>query len=409
MTINRRGFVASALGAVTLGRARASTGSARAFDPLTLSQSKGEPVEGPLDQNPIRRRGVGLRGLNAAKAWPGLTLFAPLGGRDVFLIDLRGNVVHSWKVPYQPGMYGYVTEHGTLFYNGQIPNATFLGKQPYMGGSALEMDWNGRILWEIKRPDHHHDGRLLKNGNVMLICGRELPADVASRVRGGRTGTEVEGGKIWGDYLVEVTTRGDVVWEWRAWEHLDPEKDALTEVQDSRSEWTHCNSVWEEPDGNLLVSFRNISTIIRVERRTGNILWKLGAPPLAGQHAPYGLANGNILVFVNGPHRLDDSMPHSSAIEVNPATGEIVWKFQEPRLMNFFSPRISNAQRLPNGNTLVNEGNFGRFFEVTHDGEVVWEYVNPHFGPASASAPMQQNGVFRAYRYSEDEIARMRR
>jgi hypothetical protein len=94
---------------------------------------------------------------------------------------------------------------------------------------------------------------------------------------------------------------------------------------------------------------------------------------------------------------------------VNPATKAIVWKYQEPRPFNFFSPRISNAQRLGNGNTLVNEGNFGRLFEVTSDGEVVWEYVNPHFGPETAAPAMQQNGVFRAYRYAEDEIARMRR
>jgi hypothetical protein len=70
---------------------------------------------------------------------------------------------------------------------------------------------------------------------------------------------------------------------------------------------------------------------------------------------------------------------------------------------NFFSPRISNAQRLPNGNTLINEGTFGRFFEVTSEGDVVWEYVNPYFsGPPNA----QNNLVFRVYRYTAEEIAR---
>ena len=73
-----------------------------------------------------------------------------------------------------------------------------------------------------------------------------------------------------------------------------------------------------------------------------------------------------------------------------------------------FSPRISNAQRLPNGNTLINEGTFGRFFEVTRDGDVVWEYINPHFGPVTAPAKLQDNWVFRAYRYSDEEIARAR-
>ena len=63
---------------------------------------------------------------------------------------------------------------------------------------------------------------------------------------------------------------------------------------------------------------------------------------------------------------------------------------------------------LPNGNTLVNDGWFGCFFEVTLDGEVVWEYVNPYFGPASEPANAQNNNVFRVYRYTEKEIARAR-
>jgi hypothetical protein len=58
---------------------------------------------------------------------------------------------------------------------------------------------------------------------------------------------------------------------------------------------------------------------------------------------------------------------------------------------------------LPNGNTLIDEGWFGRFFEVTPEGDVVWEYVNPYFGgPPKA----QSNAVFRVYRYTAEEIAR---
>lgn len=53
-------------------------------------------------------------------------------------------------------------------------------------------------------------------------------------------------------------------------------------------------------------------------------------------------------------------------------------------------------------------GQFGRFFEVTPGGEVVWEYVNPYFGPETAAAAKQMNNVFRVYRHSEDEIAKVR-
>jgi hypothetical protein len=204
-------------------------------------------------------------------------------------------------------------------------------------------------------------------------------------------------------YLLEMTTKGEVIWEWRSWEHLDPVQDCITATQDNRDVWTVANSVSEMFDGNLLVSFRDISTVVMIDRRNGAIYWKLGAPPLSGQHAPYMLPSGNLLLFDNGPHRLDESFPFSRVLEIDPETKQIVWKFQESIPSNFFSPRISNAQRLPNGNTLINEGWFGRFFEVTRDNELVWEYVNPFFtGPSAA----QSNRVFRVWRYSDEEIAR---
>ena len=79
---------------------------------------------------------------------------------------------------------------------------------------------------------------------------------------------------------------GRVVWEWRTWEHLDPETDCITAVQDQREAWTHGNGVAELPNGDIALSFRNISTVIIIDRKTGKIIWKLGAPPLSGQHAP---------------------------------------------------------------------------------------------------------------------------
>ena len=56
------------------------------------------------------------------------------------------------------------------------------------------------------------------------------------------------------------------------------------------------------------------------------------------------------------------------------------WVYMAPDTMSFYSPFISGAQRLKNGNTLINEGARGRFFEVTPDGKTVWEYLNPYRG-----------------------------
>jgi len=359
----------------------------------------------PVEQVKAKRAGVGLRACDHDRACPGFTLFAPQSGDGkVYLIDLDGGVVHSWQMPYPPGNSGYLTERGTLFYNGKIIEQSdrFIAGQPWKAGVALEADWHGKVLWEVRQPDHHHDGLRLRNGNVLLICLAQLPQHWVSQVKGGRPGTE-HNGVMYADYLVEMTTDGRVVWDWRTWEHLDPETDRITAVQDLREAWTHANGLAEMRSGDIVVSFRNISTVIIIDRKTGDVIWKLGAPPLSGQHAPMPLSNGNLLLFDNGPHRLDHTMTFSRVIEVDLATQQIVWKYQERRECEFYSPRISNARRLPNGNTLVCEGDFGRFFEVTSEGELVWEYVNPYFGEGPSGL---NNRVFRAYRYSAKEIAR---
>ncbi len=363
-----------------------------------------------VDQQRVRRMRTGLIAHDPAQALQGYTLFAPmLGDGTVYLVDMQGETVHTWRMPYRPGAYGYLLDSGHLFYSGKVMEdlERFEAWPRFKAGAALEMDWNGKVLWEIKHPDHHHDARKLRNGNVMLLCLRALPASLAARVTGGLAGTEAPGGTIYADYLLEVTTGGRIVWEWRSWEHLDFDTEVLT-PQDHRAEWTHANTVAEMDDGNLVVSFRNISTVVIVERRTGRVIWKLGSPPLAQQHDPRPLPNGNLLIFDNGPHRRDHPVPYSRVIEVDPRTGAIVWEYRDQSLFDFFSPYISGAQRLANGNTLICEGCDGRIFEVTAGGEVVWEFVSPHFAH-EAGRPGLNNWVFRAFRYSADEIERARR
>jgi Arylsulfotransferase (ASST) len=380
-------------------------------------------VMAAIEQNTLKRRGVGLLASDPERAFREFTLFAPLfaENRNVYLIDLQGNVVHTWNMPYSPGLSGYITERGTLFYNGRTPESSFLSRFPFKGGVVLEADWNGKVLWQVHHPDHHHHGILLRNGNVLLNCMGQVPDEIAGRVRGGMVESDMpsgqyasqpqaDAGKMYSDYLAELTPAGKTVWEWRTWEHLDPVSDGIAEVQAPRTMWAQGNSVEELPDGDILASYRPTSTVVRISRKTGKIAWKLGPPTVAGQHAPTLLGNGNVLIFDNGVHRLDDSMPYSRVIEINPATNEIVWKYQDKPGWNFFSPRMGNAQRLPNGNTLITESSSGRIFEVTKDGEVVWEYVNPLFGTPLFGGPPTSlsNQVFRALRYSSEEIARAR-
>jgi Arylsulfotransferase (ASST) len=365
-----------------------------------------DPRDTTVDQQRVRRTRTGLIASDPERAFPGFTLFTPMfGDGTAYLVDLRGEVQHTWRLPYPPGLHGYLLDNGHLFYGGKIHDGRprFDAWERFKSGAVLEADWNGKILWEVRHPDHHHDARKLANGNVILLCLGPLPDALRSRIKGGLPGTEADG-TIYADYLVEMTTDGDVLWEWRSWEH--PETEIIT-AQDRREEWTHGNTVAELPGGNLVVGFRNISTVVIIERSSGKIVWKLGSPPLAQQHDPRPLPSGNLTIFDNGTHRRDHPAPYSRVIEVDPRTGAIVWEYRDQSLFDFFSPYISGAQRLPNGNTLICEGCDGRIFEVTPDGLVVWEYVNPHFAMAEGR-PGLNNWVFRAFRYSPDEIARAR-
>lgn len=97
----------------------------------------------PAEQIKVKRSGIGVRACNAERACPGFTLFAPQsGGGKIYLIDIDGKVVHTWQMPYPPGNYGYLTERGTLFYNGKVieDSNRFISRQPWKGGAALEAD-----------------------------------------------------------------------------------------------------------------------------------------------------------------------------------------------------------------------------------------------------------------------------
>jgi hypothetical protein len=115
----------------------ATTGSAWALE-ILMSQL--------VEQNALKRRGVGLRTCDPERACPGFTLFAPVfeQNRTVYLINLQGELVHSWLLPYAPGLSGYLTERGTLLYNGRTSENNFLSRFPFKGGVVLEADWNGK-------------------------------------------------------------------------------------------------------------------------------------------------------------------------------------------------------------------------------------------------------------------------
>lgn len=374
----------------------------------------------------MRVASLGQKGLtwyNPAKAYKGYTLFTPTYTKDVWLIDMEGRFINHWRMPWRPGAHGVLLPNGNLLYAGKVktsrewglPAGGFSG----IGGVLLEVDWDGNLVWKAEVPYQGHDFYPMENGHIMykgiVYDNREskglLPAELITKVTGGLPGTELNG-KMWGDRLFEIDRDGKQVWEWVAYEHLDPEIDALCPLE-VRYVWPYINSVWVCRDGNVLVSCRNTNEVIKIDKASGKVIWRWGKDELGHQHDCRELDNGNILIFDNGAHRPTLEPSYSRSIEVNPKTNRIVWQYVADPLSDFYSAICGGSERLPNGNTIICESTSGRMFEVTNEGELVWEYINPLAGPAAAwdhihssAAPVGgfvlSNIVFKAHRYGPD-------
>lgn len=348
---------------------------------------------------------VGLIHHTPAACQRGYTLFSTTrGGRDAYLIDMEGNVVHSWNSP-EGIHYSYLLDNGNLLCRTMPPQDA--GGVETVGGSSasiIELDWDGNLVWAYRDNTLHHDYERLPNGNTLLLMWDPIPEDLAAQVQGGYDVDFAPG--MLGDVVREVTPDGAIVWEWRSWEHLDTNEDILGPL-DARREWTHGNCLNVTPDGDLLVSFRLTNTVGIVDRATGAFKWKWGPGEIDHQHHPTWLDSGRVLIFDNGSHRRGTSF--SRVVEVDPATNEIHWQYQGMPAISFYSYNISSAERQPNGNTLICEGAPGRMFEVTPRGEIVWEYINPFFmysGAAGGVGGMEYtNATFRCHRYGPDHPA----
>ncbi len=319
-------------------------------------------------------------------------------GRNVWLIDLTGCILHRWQTENLPGNYGELLANGNLLFAGRtLPPAIpeFAGN----GGQLVEYDWHGDIVWEYRDPYLSHCFTALANGNVLVAKWRDVPDAIAREVRGGQAGSERDG-KIYGEAVQEIDRDGAVIWEWLTYDHLDPATAVIGPLH-PRDRWTNLNALHEMPDGRLLMSFRCIDTVVIVDRETGAIDWRWGPGHIAGQHNPTWLGDGRVLLFDNGAHRCYTTIDYSRVIEVDTATDEIVWEYKENPVYDLSSFICSGAQRLPNGNTLICECTKGRLFEVTRDGDLVWEFASPFYYEHPIFGT--NNMVFRCTRYAADD------
>lgn len=346
---------------------------------------------------------------NPSKAYNGYTLVWVEMGKDAWLIDMQGYIVHRWRMPGPPALHGVLSPNGNLISAIHVKTAEELGLTGAfsgIGGLLLEVDWEGNPVWEYEAPYQEHDFCRMDNGNTLYISWDpegHVPRDMAARIKGGLPGTEHKG-VMWGDVVREVNPAGEEVWKWFAYQHLDPEIDSLCPLS-HRGLYPCINSVFSLPNGDILLSMRHIDTVAIIDKDTGDVKWRWGRGEIAHQHDATLLDNGNILLFDNGTQRRGFGPTYSRVLEVNPATGKIEWEYKSDPPTDFYTATMGGCERLPNGNTLICESLKGRVFEVTHEGEMVWEFVVPFYYLFDYPGEYKgewMNALFRVHRYGPD-------
>lgn len=363
-------------------------------------------------------RQPGLTFHNRAYSYKGYTLFTPIGGDSVLLLDMDGQVVHRWRFPGVRPEYAYLTERGTIVYRSLPsgpPAAAFKPAReddppmpleerarvlPSNYRFLREASFEGETLFEYEDPLLHHDFQLTAQDTFLATRFVQMDKALSDRVRGERRARRAHHPMLT-DEILEIDRSGKIVFSIRLDEVLDPRLDPLAPLE-RRIEWTHANSIWQSDDGRrILFSCKNASRVGVIDKETRLLVWRFGHPVTSGQHHARWLPNGNVHIFDNGLRR--EGLPFSRVIEVDPAKSSIVWEYQANPPFSFFSPHISSADRLPNGNTFICEGVSGRFFEVTARGETVWEWHNPFV--QTVRGDQQSFAVWRADRYGPDHPA----
>ncbi len=362
-----------------------------------------------VDQVTQRRRGVGLIAHDPAASAGGYTLIAPqTADGNVYLVGMDGEVVHHWKMPLRAGRHAVILPNGNMGYNGNHAHSPDLypAWSMWHGGDFSEVTPEGEVVWHYEDPAHHHDARWLANGNLLYAACAPVPAGFAERGPGGTAHGPDE--TMYGDVIREVNRAGELVWEWKAWEHLKPE-DFPIHPGFGRYHWPLVNGLDVDAQGRVLMSLRTTAGIIGVDKASGDV--KLHIPPsvVSHQHAPVALANGNILAFDNGNFRTGAHVAFSRVLEIDPATNTVVWAYADEMVNAFFTAFMGNAQPLWNGNVHITESATGRLFEVNREGEVVWEYILPWFAEypdaaARKTGPGRLNSVFQTYRYTAGQL-----
>ena len=304
---------------------------------------------------------------NTSQSFDGYTIFSAYFGKETYMIDNCGKLVHSWPSDMAGSRNPqHLLEDGTLVRSGSVGNQAFGSSS---SGGFEKLDWQGNVVWRYSLSDTnfvaHHDFIVLPSGNILTAVWETR--STSERVNAGRNPANMNG-SFWTDKIVELKPIGSdsavVVWEWDIWDHLvqdfspaannfgvvsdHPELIDINLMSNASGSWMHMNSLDYNPALDQIVfSLRNFNEIMIIDHSTttaeaashsggnsgkgGDILFRWGNPANYGrgttsdrqlfqQHdakwIKHGVYTGAISIFNNGLGR--PAGPHSSVEVVVP-------------------------------------------------------------------------------------------
>ncbi|HYV90572.1 MAG TPA: aryl-sulfate sulfotransferase [Chitinophagales bacterium] len=218
-----------------------------------------------------------------------------------------------------------------------------------------------------------------------------------------------------GCIIQELDSNNNVIFQWRSWDHYSILDGDHVIFSNAIIDYCHANAIEEDNDGNLLFSCRNMSEITKINRSTGDIMWRWGGlnnqftfvgdpDKFSYQHNIKRIANGNVTLFDNGNyHSPSRSYAKEYVLDEVNHTATLTWSYN--RAINgghVFSRAMGSVQRLSNGNSFIcwglvqNQSGAPKLTEVTSSGTVVWELGFP-----------TEDAVYRSHRYVWEPCVRV--
>ncbi|MCB2219469.1 MAG: aryl-sulfate sulfotransferase [Bacteroidetes bacterium] len=252
-----------------------------------------------------------------------------------------------------------------------------------------------------------HDFQLFNDGSYLLFTYDPQIIDMSEIVEDGDPEATVMG-----LVLQELDADDNVVFEWSSWDHIAI-TDATPDVDLTGVfiDYCHGNAMERDDDGNILVSFRNTDEIIKIDRNTGDLLWRLNGNredlndftfvndtiKFSHQHDIRKQDDGTITLFDNGNlHYVPYTRLLKYELDETNMTAELVWVYPpEPGEDHHFAFATGNAHWQPNGNVAVG---WGLVFPIVPS-QLIFGEVTPDYQTTFQVIGLDSNTTYRAHKY----------